>query len=323
MNNILISSKNSIKNTVKLFIKNLFSSSNFKDYISNGNLSYLIDLKIKYFNLYNKKIILPLLSSYYKINYDYINFIKKDFSLVQFSISSLLRNKTNSFNSISTSIYIALLKKQSNNWYIEYFSPIECLQDVINDKNNFIYIYNELIEKQIINYESLLLNFNTIDIMKRSPKEASTITKTLNYNTTKAVYYAEKHALNYNNEYTSFDENGGDCTNFVSQVLNYGGIKTTPTWKPYTNPWLRVIELRNYLIYNKLAYESYTLTGNPIGSVIQFFNPTTKIWSHSGIITYNLEGTYLYCCHSYDKLNYPLSYVYPSIYPKIRIITPY
>lgn len=323
MNNMLNSSRNSIKNTIKLFIKGLFSSSNFKDYISNLNLSELIDLKIKYFTLYNKKNMLPPLNSYYKINYDYINFINKDFSLVQFSISSLLNNKSNSFNSISTSIYIALLKKNFNAWYIEYYSPIECLHDAINDKNDFIYIYNSLIEKQINYYKSLLLNFNTLDIIKSNVKEVSSVIRTSNYNKAKAVYYAEKHALNYNTEYSSFHDNGGDCTNFVSQVLNYGGIKTTSTWKPYTNPWLRVVELRNYLIYNKLAYESYTLPDNPIGSVIQFFSPTTKTWSHSGIITYNLEGTYLYCCHSYDKLNYPLSYVYPSIYPKIRIITPY
>lgn len=323
MNNIINKNKYLIKNTINLFIKNLFSYSNFNHYISNSNLIYLINLKIKYFTLYNKKGTIPYFNSYYKINYDCITFMENDFSLVQFSINSILNNKTNNF--ISNSIYIVLLKKQFNTWFIEYFSSIDYLNDLINytNENNLISNYNELIQNQIIHYELLLLNFNTIDIIKSKSKEVYNPSRNLTYNKNQAIHYAEKYALNYNSKYKSFDENGGDCTNFVSQVINYGGIKTTSTWKPYTNPWLRVLELRDYLIYNKLAYETYTLTENSIGSIIQFFSPTRKTWSHSGIITYKLEETYLYCCHSSDKLNYPLAYVYPVIYPKIRIITPY
>ena len=43
------------------------------------------------------------------------------------------------------------------------------------------------------------------------------------YDRLSAVNYARKWALKRNPSYTNFDEMGGDCTNFASQVLHAGG----------------------------------------------------------------------------------------------------
>lgn len=43
------------------------------------------------------------------------------------------------------------------------------------------------------------------------------------YDRNKAVAYAHKYAYSRNPNYYNFDNIGGDCTNFVSQVLAAGG----------------------------------------------------------------------------------------------------
>lgn len=325
MYNIIMGKKSSIKTTIKQFFNAILTTNNFKQFISNDKLNKLLDLKIKYFTLYDKKSSLPILDSYSKIKYDFIKQVDEDYSLVKFSVYSIFDINGNPFNSITTSTYISLLKKLSDKWFIEYISDIESLKDIVNykDPKTFILSYNTLLDNEIYKYNSLLLNFNTLNINIKSTITASSVFKKTSYSKPKAVEYAEKYALNYNKEYIDFDKNGGDCTNFVSQTIRYAGIETSSTWKPYSNPWVRVQELRDYLLYNHLAYETRNIDQNCVGSIIQFFSPIKNTWSHSGIITYNTGNTCLYCCHSYDKLNYPLSYVYPNIYPKIRIVTPY
>ena len=140
-------------------------------------------------------------------------------------------------------------------------------------------------------------------------------------NQEKVADYAEKYALLRNPLYRDFEEYGGDCTNFISQALYYGGLDQTEDWKPYTYPWIRVRDLRDYLIYNELAQESTKIGESFLGEIVQFSTTNYDSWSHSAIITYKLPNDdYLYCCHSYDKLNYPLSKSYPLIYPKIRVL---
>ena len=137
----------------------------------------------------------------------------------------------------------------------------------------------------------------------------------------KVAAYAEKYALLRNPLYRDFEEDGGDCTNFISQALYYGGLYQTKEWRPYTYSWIRVRDLRDYLIYNELAQESSKISETFLGEIVQFSTTNYDNWCHSAIITYKLPNNdYLYCCHSYDKLNYPLSKSYPLIYPKIRVL---
>lgn len=177
--------------------------------------------------------------------------------------------------------------------------------------------YSQLIKK----YKSLITSADNFKIKLTGSVPA--ISQSKNFDFSKSIEYAETYALNYNPQYESFNDSGGDCTNFVSQALHAGGIKKTSSWKPYSNQWVRVNELHDFLIYDNLAKEHDKLTDNMSGSLIQFFHREKKAWTHSGILTHQIDDDYLYCCHSYDKLNYPLSLTYPVIYPKVRIIVPF
>lgn len=145
--------------------------------------------------------------------------------------------------------------------------------------------------------------------------------KPSSFNSSKAVEYARKYALNYNIDYQDLNDIGGDCSNFISQCLHYGGLPKTGTWKPYTSSWINVNPLYYYLIKNGYAKELPINSNFKAGNIIQFFSNSKGYFTHTGIITKVLPyGDYLYCCHSYDKLDYPLSYIYPTFYNRFRIL---
>lgn len=56
--------------------------------------------------------------------------------------------------------------------------------------------------------------------------------KNSNYNRDKAKEYIDKYWNNYNPAYPSFQGGGGDCANFVSQILYAGGMQ----WQYGDNP---------------------------------------------------------------------------------------
>jgi hypothetical protein len=86
-------------------------------------------------------------------------------------------------------------------------------------------------------------------------------------------------------------------------------------------PWIRVEDLYLYLIKNKLAIKLPNENLLSKGCVIQFYKPEIGRYFHNGFITYELQNNdYLYCCHSYNKLNYPLSQIYPHRYPVLRAL---
>ena len=89
----------------------------------------------------------------------------------------------------------------------------------------------------------------------------------------------------------------------------------------YLYPWIRVNELYYFLTRNKYAVEVPNLSSLNEGDIIQFFSNSKGFFAHSGIITNILDsGEILYSCHSYDKLNYPLSEIYPILYSRLRLI---
>lgn len=68
------------------------------------------------------------------------------------------------------------------------------------------------------------------------------------YNTESAVAYADKWALGRNSAYTWWGDDGGDCSNFVSQCLYAGGFPKTESWYPDADTWIGQNPLREYLL---------------------------------------------------------------------------
>lgn len=60
-----------------------------------------------------------------------------------------------------------------------------------------------------------------------------TPTASVGYSGARAAAYADTYWSSYNSGYPSFANQGGDCTNFVSQALYAGGIAMRPS-PPYT-----------------------------------------------------------------------------------------
>lgn len=304
--NLLNRNNNYFANTIveEIYLKKLFKFKRRKTLNSefrNFNYNYTYDIIESNMNF--TKIKLNLKTS----------FIIKDFSR---DISSACINR-----------YIIIL---------EHFHDKSKLQLIIEYEENPD-LYNYVLKTDLSNAVSLILlfrqsikrnetflfnapqnNFITSNFTARTSIHNR---RDSNFNITKACNYAETFALKPNPDYKSFEGIGGDCTNFISQILYAGGFSQTKTWQPYTNPWVRVEELYTYLTSQNLGTKLTDDTFLDRGCLIQFYTPSIGKYFHNGFITYKLQNNdCLYCCHSYNKLNYPLSEIYPNRYPKLRAL---
>ncbi|MGG7213136.1 amidase domain-containing protein [Clostridium nigeriense] len=173
----------------------------------------------------------------------------------------------------------------------------------ITSRSIFSYIKDE--------YSSMKYN-NEISDMKNS-----------NYNREKAREYALKWATSSNKEYYNFINDGGDCTNFVSQVLRAGGLdfvgskanatsikswfyyssnlpNRTSTWTA-ANPfnlhfgkeYKRAYDYREYKIEDALKNWNEIYSSIYIGDIVQYSRPN-NIAFHSQAITDILDKSTIY-----------------------------
>ena len=83
------------------------------------------------------------------------------------------------------------------------------------------------------------------------------------YNRERAVAYANKYAglawgagnnNRYNSKYKDYTPLGGDCTNFVSQVLGDeeegGGLQKTRNWRSGSKAWVQTDAFEHFLLYS-------------------------------------------------------------------------
>ena len=150
------------------------------------------------------------------------------------------------------------------------------------------------------------------------------------YSRQKAIEYAYTWWNKRNPNFFNFDELGGDCTNFVSQCLFYGGIKMNYTnlgWfyksLNYRSPsWTGVDEFFNFSVNNKSDFGVRCLLCNfnevEIGDIVQLQLNNENEFHHTALIT-KIEGeinhqNIFITCHSYDAKDKSLiSYNYKQI----------
>lgn len=152
------------------------------------------------------------------------------------------------------------------------------------------------------------------------------------YDRRKAVQYATEWAFSRNPEFYTFDDLGGDCTNFVSQCIyaGCGVMNYTPDFGWYyispedrSAAWTGVQYLYNFLTTNEgngPYGEEQPLPLTQIGDVIQLsFDGLT--YAHTLIVTkinfFPIPSNILIASHSYDSLNRPLN---TYDYEKARLI---
>lgn len=150
--------------------------------------------------------------------------------------------------------------------------------------------------------------------------------ETKKYDRERAVAYALRWALKRNPDYYNFDQLGGDCTNFTSQVLYAGSAvmnpKNTFGWYyqsvgDYAPAWTGVEFLYRFLINNKgagpVAVET-DLAGLERGDLIQL-SFDGQAFTHSLVVVSapvpSTPSNLLIATHTYDSVLRPLdSYTY-------------
>lgn len=146
--------------------------------------------------------------------------------------------------------------------------------------------------------------------------------RTKAYDRESALSYAHKWAFGRNPQYYDFENLGGDCTNFASQVLFAGSgiMNPTPTygWYYYSlnnraPAWSGVEYLYNFLVNNRgvgpVAVETDVSQVVP-GDIVQLsFNGW--VFEHSPIISTVGEipspENILITTHTFNADNYPLN----------------
>ncbi len=149
----------------------------------------------------------------------------------------------------------------------------------------------------------------------------------------------------YNPRYHDYNWDGGDCTNFISQVLHAGGLSQTPAWSwdmkhdEGTSAWVNATTLAGYLVYSERAhlYAHGTFTqltqsaSKPIqnlqrGDLIGYYENHRTV--HLAIVAgFDPDGYPLVISHSADRFEEPWDlgwdrttryYFYRIHYPLIR-----
>lgn len=322
--------KDSIEEIIRLYfinekeeLLNKKSYINLLSIISNENLADDLIFKYKFLSDWNKKFNYNLTEFDYNLTFLHIESNQSSAKVYLKRDLSAELNSNHKFKSLNEE-YIFILNFLNGSWKINAISFKEENEDFflklknldLNSRENLIYKkswennYKKL-DSIFKEYSRLYKNNENLEL-NRSEKK---------FNNIKSANYSMEYALNYNDKFKNFDTIGGDCTNFVSQCLNAGGLETNNNWTPYSTSWINVNSLRDYLVYNSLAKETNLIDDSIIGSPVQFYNKELQRYSHSGIFTVKLQNNdYGYCAHSYNKLNYPLSQSYPVVYDKIRIL---
>lgn len=146
------------------------------------------------------------------------------------------------------------------------------------------------------------------------------------YSRQKAVEYAYMWWDKRNPKFYNFDDLGGDCTNFVSQCLFFGGIEMNMSangWF-YNNlssrspSWTGVEQFFSFAISNQknlgVRAELSNIQQIEIGDVVQLKLRGENRFHHSLLITH-ISGVKNYSnvlltSHTYDALNKPIDHYF-------------
>jgi len=160
------------------------------------------------------------------------------------------------------------------------------------------------------------------------PKRVSAQDATVQYNYGAMAAYAETYWDNYNSGYRTFSDVGGDCTNFVSQVMRAGGWSDASGyyrdahywWYNFLNQtwsWINVNYWHDFAaVYSGRTY----ILGSPdymgLADVLQVDFTYNGSKDHSMVVSYNGSQPYL-TYHTTDTYRRSLSSL-KSSYPSAR-----
>ena len=143
------------------------------------------------------------------------------------------------------------------------------------------------------------------------------------YNYTSAANYAYNpgYCSSYNGNYCNYNPCGGDCTNFVSQCLSYGGENQDSTWYTHNGgcgfgcggssanaggsaAWVNNISLRSWVINSGRGAAEGSIYNLGIGDIINYDFNNDGTYDHVTIVT-QAGGNAMICSHNTDACNVP------------------
>lgn len=142
------------------------------------------------------------------------------------------------------------------------------------------------------------------------------------YNRDNAISYAQKYALIKNPDFFDYTNQGGNCTNYISQCIYAGApvMNTSVNGWYYFSPsktsisWANVEPLYHYLISNTAEgpyAKEIDLNDCEVGDIIQLKFSYKNVYSHALIITEikdkSPSGVFV-CANTRDVKNVPLNF---------------
>ncbi len=149
------------------------------------------------------------------------------------------------------------------------------------------------------------------------------------YDRRKAIEYAFNWWNKRNPRFYNFDKIGGDCTNFISQCLLYGGIEMnykTNGWfynslSSRAPAWSGVEEFYSFLITNMSNYgvkgRDCSIQELEVGDLIQMDQGRGRFHHNLIVTSVSNPRDILIACHTADAFNKRLS---EYSYKRIRFI---
>ncbi len=247
-----------------------------------------------------------------------VNSINKVDELIKVDVDNIvkLKYRNTDFDSDYIENHIIYIRNFDGNMKIvkDIFDPaFEASEIEKKVEQEFSYLKNmgedKYTEGKIEDLNNKIENLDKYIEENRTKNEKNMITpSSVSYNGSTAADWA------YRNVYASEDYPGTDCTNFVSKAINYGGIPTDSVWKKGSNAWIRVVELRNWLLNKGYGTQYSNYRYALIGDIVQYYLTSYGNWRHSVIVTARDSWSdYPYVsAHSSPKRNVIASYYYPN-----------
>lgn len=332
-----------IINTINKYLNNYFESMYYLEEIDNSSL-FDNDYYLKLTDYSNKLIVQSRLLYDFdfkmnKAHYDYevIDFyIYEDTYVVTISEDDYFCfNFLNDIESINYDIettfkfkliddeykITSLYKEQG--YYLMFYDNSSSVNDLEGLYNSYLKEIKNTINKEISDKQNISYTTNkTYDVK---------------YDRNKAVDYSYKYCNLRNSEWFNYETTGGNCQNYVSQCLYYGGIPMdhigVDQWKNYgfdddvlinlneeksgrTASWIQVLYFNSYARNNKgyglVAEELNNIYLAEIGDVVQVGYTSKENMSHSTIVSKIVDNHILVNSNSLDMKDYPIeAYTYP------------
>lgn len=224
---------------LKAYDTSIYFSNQEEGYISKSAIELLVDIRKLYnydYKLSKAQFDLNILDVKQENNKYIISFNEDDTFYFKF-LDGIESNAYGINNEIVISFVNNEYKidkyRKVEDYYV-MFTNIYSFNNNTNELDNMKKAYLEEAKEEISNYDNLYKE-------TKDNQYVSSITCTYKYDRKKAVEYSYKYINTRNNEWVDYSSYGGNCQNYASQAIYYGGVPMDNTghislqWKHYSS----------------------------------------------------------------------------------------